>query len=74
MFQSDDGKALQNYSLYLWSCCNVMQELQIMEKLILPTNIKLIMSKLLSSEEKSGDLQNVTYWKGPAAEPDSVIS
>lgn len=50
-----------------------MQELQIMEKLILPTNIKLIMSKLLSSEEKSGDLQNVTYWKGPAAEPDSVI-
>ena len=44
--KSDDGKALQSYALYLRSCCNAMQELEIMQELNLPTNIKLIMSKL----------------------------
>eukprot|EP00063_Salmo_salar_P065884 XP_014040719.1 PREDICTED: uncharacterized protein LOC106593859 [Salmo salar] len=42
----DDGKGLGGYALYLRGCCNAMQDLQNMEELNLPSNIKLIMSKL----------------------------
>lgn len=44
--KSDDGKALQSYALYLRSCCNAMQDLKMMEELDLPSNMKLIISKL----------------------------
>ena len=44
--KTDDGKDLQSYALYLRGCCNTMQDLRIMEELDLPSNMKLIITKL----------------------------
>lgn len=42
----DDGNALYAYALYLRGCCNTMAQLQGMHELNLPSNLKLILSKL----------------------------
>lgn len=42
----EDGKALQSYTLFLRGCCTAMRGLQDMEELDLPSNLKLIVSKL----------------------------
>lgn len=44
--RSDDVKALQPYALFLRGCCNVMQELHHMQELDMPTNMKMVVSKL----------------------------
>lgn len=44
--KNDDGSALHAYALYLRGCCNTMGHLQEMHELNLPSNLKLILSKL----------------------------
>ncbi len=44
--KSEDVKALQAYALFLRNCCNVMTELQHMKELDMPTNMRMIMTKL----------------------------
>lgn len=44
--KADDGKALYSYALYLRGCYNTMQDLEYMEELNLPFNLKLNVSKL----------------------------
>ena len=46
IIKAEDGKALHNYALFLRSCCNVMGDLGGMEELDLPSNLKLMISKL----------------------------
>lgn len=43
----EDGKMLHAYAMYLRGCCNVMQDLQYFEELDIPSNLRLIASKLL---------------------------
>ncbi|XP_056099936.1 uncharacterized protein LOC130078447 [Rhinichthys klamathensis goyatoka] len=42
----DDIDALQSFSIFLRDCCNVMEDLQHMEELNVPSNLRLIMMKL----------------------------
>lgn len=42
----EDVKAFQAYSLFLHGCCNAMEELQYMQELDMPVNIRIIMSKM----------------------------
>lgn len=44
--KSEDMKALQAYSLFLRGCCNVMEELEYMQELDMPVNIRAMVSKL----------------------------
>ena len=44
--KSEDVKALQSYSLFLRGCCNAMEELQYIQELDMPTNMRMIMTKL----------------------------
>lgn len=44
--RAEDGKALQSYALFLRGCCTAMRGLQSTEELDLPSNLKLIVSKL----------------------------
>lgn len=44
--RSEDVKSLQAFSLFLRSCCNVMEELQHMQELDIPANMKNIIAKL----------------------------
>ena len=42
----EDVNTLQNYSLFLRSCCNVMEKLKYVRELDIPTNMRAVMSKL----------------------------
>ncbi|XP_033992103.1 uncharacterized protein LOC117487588 [Trematomus bernacchii] len=44
--KAEDGKSLHCYALFLRGCCNAMRDLQDMEELDLPSNLRLILSKL----------------------------
>lgn len=44
--RSEDVKSLQAFSLFLRSCCNVMEELQYMQELDIPANMKNIIAKI----------------------------
>jgi len=44
--RAEDVKALQNYSLFLRGCCNVMEELQYMQELDMPVIMRAIIAKL----------------------------
>lgn len=44
--KNEDVNALQAYSLFLRGCCNVMEELQYMHELDMPSNIRAIVLKL----------------------------
>lgn len=44
--KAEDRKVLHAYAMYLRGCCNVMQDLQYFEELDIPTNLRLIASKL----------------------------
>ena len=44
--KAEDGKMLHAYAMYLRGCCNVMQDLQYLEELDIPSNLRLIASKL----------------------------
>ncbi|KAK0142226.1 hypothetical protein N1851_020113 [Merluccius polli] len=44
--QNEDVSALKAYSLFLRGCCNVMTELDYMQELEMPSNIRAIVSKL----------------------------
>ena len=46
IIKTEDVSALQAYSLFLRNCCNVMEELQYMQELDMPNNMRAIMSKL----------------------------
>ena len=46
IIKTEEVSALQGYSLFLRSCCNVMEELQYMQELDMPINMRAIMSKL----------------------------
>lgn len=46
MIKSEDANALQADALFLRGCCNVMEELQYMQELDLPTNMRMVISKL----------------------------
>ena len=43
--KSEDIQALQAYTLFLHGCCNAMEELQDMQELNMPTNMRLVLSK-----------------------------
>lgn len=43
--KSEDVKALQAYALFL-RCCNTMVELHYMQELDMPSNMKMVISKL----------------------------
>ena len=42
----DDTNALQSFSIFLRDCCNVMEDLQHMEEMNVPSNLRLMMMKL----------------------------
>lgn len=42
----EDGKVLSSYTLFFQACCNLSQTLQDMEALSLPSNLRLLVSKL----------------------------
>lgn len=44
--KAENGKMLDAYTVYLRGCCNVMQDLQYLEELDIPSNLRLIASKL----------------------------
>ncbi|KAK0139489.1 hypothetical protein N1851_023681 [Merluccius polli] len=44
--KAEDVNTLQNYSLFLRSCCNVMEKLKYVRELDIPTNMRAVMSKL----------------------------
>lgn len=44
--KSEDAKSLQEYGLFLRSCCNAMQNIHYMNELNLTTNMQIILSKL----------------------------
>ena len=44
--KSEDVKTLQAYSLFLRGCCNVMEELEYMQEMDMPVNMRVIISKL----------------------------
>ncbi|KAJ8402854.1 hypothetical protein AAFF_G00361680 [Aldrovandia affinis] len=44
--KADDGKALQAYALYLRGCYNAMQDLEYLKELDIPSNLRLMTSKL----------------------------
>ena len=44
--KAEDIKALQAYALFLRGCANVMEELQYMQELDLPSNMKMVVFKL----------------------------
>lgn len=44
--KSEDVKTLQAYSLFLRGCCNVMEELEYMQELDMPVNMRAIITKL----------------------------
>lgn len=46
MIKAEDAKALQNYGLFLRSCCNAMQNIRYMNELNLATNMQAILAKL----------------------------
>lgn len=46
VIRSEDAKALQEYGLFLRSCCNAMQDINYMNELNLTTNMQVILSKL----------------------------
>lgn len=44
--KSEDTKGLQAYALYLRECSNAMEELQYLEELNMPSNMKIVIQKL----------------------------
>lgn len=44
--KAEDGKMLHAYAMYLRGCCNIMQDLQYLEELEIPSNLRLMASKL----------------------------
>ncbi len=42
----DNGEALHSYALFLHGCCNVMRTLRNMDELNLPSNMRLLISKV----------------------------
>ncbi|KAI2665729.1 CD180 antigen [Labeo rohita] len=47
MIKSEDIDALESFSIFLRNCCNVMEDLQHMEDMNVPSNLRLIVIKLL---------------------------
>lgn len=46
VIKSEDARALQDYGLFLRSCCNAMHDVHYMNELNLTTNMQVILSKL----------------------------
>ncbi len=46
MMRIHDINSLQSFSIFLRDCCNVMEDLQHMEEMNVPSNLRLIMMKL----------------------------
>lgn len=44
--KSDDGKALGVYAMSLTGCCNTMEDVEFLEKMDNPTNLRTVISKL----------------------------
>lgn len=44
--RTDDTKALQSYALFLRGCCNIMEELEYVQELDMPVNMRAILAKL----------------------------
>ncbi len=42
----DSGEALHSYALFLCGCCNVMHTLRNIDELNLPSNMRLLISKV----------------------------
>lgn len=57
--KAEDGKALKMYALFLIGCRNVMEDLDYMDEMDNPTNIRIVISKLPFKMEK---------WRGRAFE------
>lgn len=54
--KAEDGKMLHAYAMYLTGCCNVMQDLQYMDELDIPSNLRLICVK--TTLQASGKVVN----------------
>ena len=48
----DDTNALQSFSIFLRDCCNVMEDLQHMEEMNVPSNLRLLMMVAIQTEGK----------------------
>ncbi|XP_063058655.1 uncharacterized protein LOC134452219 [Engraulis encrasicolus] len=46
VMKTDDVTALQSFSIFLRDCCNVMEDLQHLEEMNVPSNLRLMMTKL----------------------------
>lgn len=46
VIKGEDVDALESFSIFLRSCCNVMEDLQQMEEMNVPSNLRLIVMKL----------------------------
>lgn len=44
--KAEDGKALQAYALFLRECCNAMEDLQYLDELNMPANMKTVIQNL----------------------------
>lgn len=44
--KSEDGKALNTYAVFLTGCCNTMEDVEFMEEMDNPTNMRIVVSKL----------------------------
>lgn len=51
--KAEDGKALKTYALFLTGCRNTMQDVELMEEMDNPTNMRLVISKLLYKMRES---------------------
>lgn len=46
LVKAEDVTSLQAYALFLWECCNAMENCQYMRELHMPANMKVLISKL----------------------------
>ncbi len=61
MMRVDDINALQSFSIFLRDCCNVMEDLQHIEEMNVPFNLRLIMMKLSYKLRENGGLSPGSY-------------
>lgn len=54
--KAEDGKTLSNFALFLLGCRNAMEDVDYMDELNNPTNMKVILSKLPYKLRENGAL------------------
>lgn len=59
---SDNGEALNSYVLFLRGCCNAVHNLRNMDKLNLPSNLRLLISKVPYKVREKWRSHVLTSW------------